>query len=159
MIRIFVPAPGLVSRLIRPPKRLVTMLWTMCNPRPVLPWSRRVVKNGSNTWRLTSGLMPQPSSENSTSTLCLPDACAAIWTASACAVRKGVHRGIDNQIGEHLAVRSGIAVHGEIGLAFDADHKISAQPVPQSFDDLLERLYQVDRVTEIDHDLRCRLPA
>ena len=64
------PAPG----------RLVTMLWTMCNPRPVLPRSRRVVKKGSNTWRLTSGFMPQPSSENSTSTLCLPDACAAIWT-------------------------------------------------------------------------------
>ena len=36
-MRIFVPAPGLVSRLIRPPRRLVTMLWTMCNPRPVLP--------------------------------------------------------------------------------------------------------------------------
>src|SRR5258708_6592965 len=79
-MRIFVPAPGLVSRLIRPPRRLVTMLWTMCNPRPVLPWSRRVVKNGSNTWRLTSGLMPQPSSENSTSTLSLPDAPAVIWT-------------------------------------------------------------------------------
>ncbi len=85
-----------------------------------------------------------------------------------------------NQVGEHLAVRSGIAVHGEIWLAFDADHKISAQPVPQSLDDLLghlaeikaspvrnvaigrnllERLYQIDRVIEVDHDLRCRLAA
>jgi hypothetical protein len=31
--------------------------------RPVLPCSRRVVKNGSNALRLTSILMPQPSSE------------------------------------------------------------------------------------------------
>src|SRR4051812_35926207 len=37
MIWIFVPAPGLVSSWIRPPRRLVTMLWTMCNPRPVEP--------------------------------------------------------------------------------------------------------------------------
>src|SRR6202047_797713 len=98
-----------------------------------------------------------------------------------CAVWKGVCRGIENQVGEHLAVRSGIAVHGEIGLAFDADRQIlTSQPEPQSFDNLfghlaeikaspirnvaigrnlLERLYQVDRLTKIDHDLRCRLPA
>src|SRR5437762_5629018 len=99
---------------------------------------------------------------------------------SSCTVRKGVHGGIENQVGEHLAVRSGIAVHGEIALAFDVDHKIFAQPEPQSLNNLLghlaeikaspvrkvairrnllERLYQIDRVIEVDHDLRCSLPA
>src|SRR5207248_1216430 len=100
---------------------------------------------------------------------------------SSCAVWKGVRRGIENQVGEHLAVRSGIAVHGEIGLAFDADCQIlTSQSEPESFNNLsghlaeikasairnvaigrnlLERLYQVGRLTKIDHDLRCRLPA
>ena len=32
--------------------------------------ARRVVKNGSNTWRLTSGLMPQPLSEKTAPRYC-----------------------------------------------------------------------------------------
>jgi len=62
----------------------------------------RVVKNGSNTWRLTYRLMPQPSSENSTSTLSAR-APARDMTDPPC-VREGMHRGIEHEIGEHLAV-------------------------------------------------------
>src|SRR5450755_1152137 len=99
---------------------------------------------------------------------------------STCAVWKGLNRRIEDQVGEYLAIRAGIAVHGEIGLAFDVDRQLTSQPEPQSFDNLfghlaeikvsairnvaigrnlLERLYQLDRVTKIDHDLRRRLPA
>jgi hypothetical protein len=41
MIWIFVPAPGLVSRLIRPPKRLVTMSFVSL-PSPSLRISHRI---------------------------------------------------------------------------------------------------------------------
>ena len=69
IICILVPSSGEVSSTIRPPKLFVTRLWTICKPRPALPASRRVVKKGSNAWRLISGLMPQPSSEKIISTL------------------------------------------------------------------------------------------
>ena len=55
-----------------------------------------------------------------------------------------MHRGIEHQIGQHLAVRSGIAVHGEIGLAFDADREIlTSQPEPQALDNLLGHLGEI----------------
>src|ERR1700742_682226 len=79
--------------------------------------------------------------------------------------------GIEDQVGQHLAVRSGIAVHGKVRLAIDREGnalaslaglqasddllrylaEIETPPVRQFAigSDLLERLDQVHRVIEI----------
>src|ERR1700693_2665743 len=79
-ILILVPSSGSLSRLTRPPRPFVTMVWTICRPRPVDPRPRRVVKKGSNALRRTSRLMPQPVSENRISTFSSPDACTLTLT-------------------------------------------------------------------------------
>src|SRR6476620_8863197 len=63
IMRNVVPCPSLESSIIRPPSCWVTRLYTMCRPSPVPPWLRRVVKNGSNACRCTSGAIPAPLSE------------------------------------------------------------------------------------------------
>ena len=54
------------------------------------------------------------------------------------------HR-IEEQIGEHLSVRAGIAVHGEVGLAIDVERQIVfAQARPQAHHHLLGEVAEVE---------------
>ena len=73
LIQRVVPRPRAESSRKRPPRRRVTILKTICKPRPVPPWLRRVVKNGSKARRWVSSLMPTPSSANSISTWSGPE--------------------------------------------------------------------------------------
>ena len=61
------PAPGLDSKVIRPPCS-VTMPWQMESPSPVPSPSDLVVKKGSNTLAAISSGIPGPSSETVTAT-------------------------------------------------------------------------------------------
>src|SRR5207302_5049506 len=72
IMRHVVPCPSLDSSIMRPPSCWVTRLYTICRPRPVPPWLRRVVKNGSNACLCTSGVMPAPSSAKLISTTSWP---------------------------------------------------------------------------------------
>ena len=61
------PAPGLDSRVMRPPCS-VTMPWQIESPSPVPSPSDLVVKNGSKTRAAISSEMPGPSSATVTAT-------------------------------------------------------------------------------------------
>jgi hypothetical protein len=55
-----------------------------------------------------------------------------------------VGRRIDNQIGEHLAVKSGIAVHSKVGLAIDPKSKIvTSQAGSKASDNLFGHLAEI----------------
>src|SRR6185503_10075932 len=96
----------------------------MCSPRPVPPWSRRVVKNGSKARRRTSSDMPQPLSEKMISTLSLPD--SRTWMSM-------------------MPVRAGIAVHGQAWLAIDVERQIVfAQARPQAHHHLLGEVAEIE---------------
>src|SRR6202011_5366066 len=81
IMRNVVPCPSLESSIIRPPSCWVTRLYTMCRPSPVPPSLRRVVKNGSNACRCTSGVIPAPLSAKMISTSSLPRGLAEIEIA------------------------------------------------------------------------------
>lgn len=96
-------------------------------------------------------------------------------------VREGVRHRIQKQIGQHLPVRPGIAVHGQVGLALDVQRQVLlAQARAQAHHhllgevgeveaalvrivavgrDLLERLDQLGCAVEIGDELRGRVAA
>jgi len=56
-----------------------------------------------------------------------------------------VRDSIEKQIGQHLAIRPGIAVHDEIGLAFDVERQIVLpQARPQAHHHLLGQVGQIE---------------
>ena len=87
-----------------------------------------------------------------------------------------MHDRIEEEVGQHLPVRSGIAAHRQIGLAFDIERQIvlsqgraqAQEKLLGEFADvesatirkvaihrhLLERLYQIGRAIEIGDQLR-----
>src|ERR1700738_2289514 len=61
------------------------------------------------------------------------------------AVRKGMRHRIEEQVGQHLSVGPGIAVHGEIGLAVDVQRQIVLpQARPQAHHHLLGQIAEVE---------------
>src|SRR5229473_1561858 len=78
------------------------------------------------------------------------------------AVRKGVRHRIEEQIGEHLAIGPGIGVHGQIGLAVDAERQmVLSQARSQAHHHLLGQVAEVEdaliRVVPVGGDLLERL--
>ena len=65
--------------------------------------------------------------------------------AAFLAVGKRMGDRIEEQVGQHLSVRSGIAVHGQIGLAFDLECKFFlAEAWPQAQDNLFGQIAQIE---------------
>src|SRR5882672_1509787 len=133
----------------------------MCKPSPVPPWSRLVVKNGSNARRRTSRLMPHPSSENRISTLSLPDSRTWMSTMPGLPSGNACATALRNRL-EHLPVGAGIAVHRQVRLAIDVERQIVlAQTGPQRHHHLLREVAKVEAalvgVVAIGGDLLERL--
>src|SRR5207237_10900190 len=61
------------------------------------------------------------------------------------AVGKGMQGRIEEEIGQHLPVRAGIAVHRQIGGTFDGEGEILlSQPRTQAHDDLFGQIAQIE---------------
>ena len=157
------------------------MLWTICRPRPVEPWSRRVVKNGSNAWRRTSSTHAAAIVGKNNLDIVLARRLHLDVDGACLAGLERVRDRVEEQVGQHLAIRPRIAVHHQFGLAFDIENQVLlAETRPQAHGDLfgqdakiedalvrsvavarhlLERLDQLRRAIEIGDQLRGCLAA
>src|SRR6516164_1934529 len=62
------------------------------------------------------------------------------------AIRKGMRHRVEEQVGQHLAVGTRIAVHDQVRLTIDVERQVAlAQAWPQSHHNLLGQIGQIER--------------
>ena len=126
------------------------------------PSLRRVVKNGSNACRCTSGVIPAPLSAKMISTSSVTAGPCRNRDGAGTSVGECVGCGVEKQVGQDLAIRSRIAVDHKALRHLDRHRdRCLLQHRPQARDNLVGRFAEAELpplgMRAVDRDLLERL--